>query len=296
MGGDGGVIASNRKYMRGAGTADHTADSSRSRGEKQVSDRADALERITTCALTKAPLQFGKQAIVVCPYGRLYHKEAAVEALLRRKQHQADSSGNDSSGDELGAHIRGLKDLYEARFSLVEKNAKGGSAIQLPSCPVTGQEFNGQQPVFLLTPGNPEMTNVLSQRAFKEMGKEALQTEYGPFKDKVRLAPPASEMEAIMEAVEAKRAAKSSKSKKEKKRKERDNNKNDKLAVTTTTSSFKHSSKKLKSSTKTGAADVARGRVEDAVKSNNVLSSLFTTNDKTLSQKERNDTLFSRMG
>ena len=292
------MIASNRKYMRGAGTADHTADSSRSRGEKQVSDRADALERMTTCALTKAPLQFGKQAIVVCPYGRLYHKEAAVEALLRRKQHQADSGGNDnSSNDELGAHIRGLKDLYEARFSFVEKSAKGGSsAIQLPSCPVTGQEFNGQQPVFLLTPGNPEMTNVLSQRAFKEMGKEALQTEYGPFKDKVRLAPPVSEMEAIMEAVEAKRSAKSSKSKKDKKRKDRDINNNNKNNAVTNTSSSKHSSKKLKSSSKTGAADLARGRVENPVKSNDVLSSLFTTNDKTLSQKERNDTLFSRMG
>jgi hypothetical protein len=35
MGGDGGVIASNRKYMRGAGTADHTADASRQRGEQR---------------------------------------------------------------------------------------------------------------------------------------------------------------------------------------------------------------------------------------------------------------------
>lgn len=291
MGGDGGVIASNRKYMRGAGTADHTADSSRSRGEKQVSDRADALERMTTCALTKAPLQFGKQAIVVCPYGRLYHKEAAVEALLRRKQSQDSSidDTNSNGGDELGAHIRGLKDLHDARFSLVEKSGNEGTP-RLPSCPVTGQEFNGQQPVFLLTPGNPEMTNVLSQRAFKEMGKEALQTEYGPFKDKIRLAPPAMEMDEIIKAVEAKRSAKSSsKSKKEKKRKQRDNND----AVVDLS---KQSPKKLKSSSKGEVATLARGRVENAVKSNDVLSSLFTTSDRTMSQKERNDTLFSRMG
>ena len=291
MGGDGGVIASNRKYMRGAGTADHTGDSSRSsRGEKQVSDRADALERMTTCALTKAPLQFGKQAIVVCPFGRLYHKEAAVEALLRRKQSQDSSVDNNmvnkSGIDELGAHIRGLKDLHDARFSIIEKTDQEG-ALQLPSCPVTGQEFNGQQPVFLLTPGNPEMVNVLSQRAFKEMGKDALQTEYGPFKDRIRLAPPASEMEAIMAAWETKLSAKksSSKSKKEKKRKERDNTK---LAVTVETDSSKqHNAKKMKTPSKGGGADV---------KSNKVLSSLFTTNDRVLSQKERNDTLFSRMG
>ena len=57
MDGDGGVIASNRRYMRGAGTADHTADSLRSRGEKQVSDREAALERMRARALTKAPPQ-----------------------------------------------------------------------------------------------------------------------------------------------------------------------------------------------------------------------------------------------
>ena len=279
------MIASNRKYMRGAGTADHTADSSRSRGEKQVSDREDALERMTTCALTKAPLQFGQQAIVVCPYGRLYHKEAAVEALLRRKQNNHTST--DGSKDELGAHIRGLKDLHEARFSLTTKKVDGS---QIPSCPVTGQEFNGQMPVILLVPGNPELPNVVSQRAFKEMGKEALQTEYGPFKEEVRLAPPASEMKEIIEALEAKRKKSSKKSsKKDKKRKERD----DKTTKPQQQLQLQET-KKPKSSSKGGVADLARGRVTDAVKSNDVLSSLFTTKDKTLSQKERNDTLFAR--
>ena len=209
MGGDGGVIASNRRYMRGAGTADHTGDSQRSRGEKQVSDREDALERMTTCALTKAPLQFGGQTIVACPYGRLYHKEAAVEALLRRKQTEGQ--------DELGSHIRGLKDLHEARFCLTKK----ADGRQVPSCPVTGQEFNGQHPVILLVPGNPDTYNVVSQRAFKEMGHDALKTEYGPFQDEIRLAPPASELDEIMEVLEAKRKKKEKSKKSSKKEKKR---------------------------------------------------------------------------
>lgn len=290
MGGDGGVIASNRKYMRGAGTADHTADAS-SRSEKQVSDRADARERMATCALTNAPLQFGSSSstIVACPYGRLYHKEAAVETLLRRKQQQQDDNADNKDSindDELGEHIRGLKDLYEARFSLTKK----ADGSQVPSCPVTGQEFNGQHPVILLVPGNKEMPNVVSQRAFKEVGEEALQTEYGPFKDQVRLAPPAPEMEEIVEALEAKRLlskSKKSSSKKDKKRKER-GEKN--TAVTT-----KQEQKPTKKS-KGGTVDLARGRVTNAVKSNDVLSSLFTKDNKNLTQKERNDTLFARCG
>ena len=276
MGGDGGVIASNRRYMRGAGTVDHTGDSQRSRGEKQVSDREDALERMTTCALTKAPLQFGGQTIVACPYGRLYHKEAAVEALLRRKQAEGQ--------DELGSHIRGLKDLHEARFCLTKK----ADGRQVPSCPVTGQEFNGQHPVILLVPGNPETYNVVSQRAFKEMGQEALKTEYGPFQDEIRLAPPASELDEIMELLEAKRKKKDKSKKSSKKEKKRISTAED------------HNNKSKSSSIrpakiqKSGAADVARERVKGAVQSNEVLSSLFSTNDRKVSEKERNDNLFAR--
>jgi hypothetical protein len=38
MGGDGTVIASNLRYMRGAGTADHTADQNSTRLVRTVSD------------------------------------------------------------------------------------------------------------------------------------------------------------------------------------------------------------------------------------------------------------------
>ncbi|CAB9513211.1 Rtf2 RING-finger [Seminavis robusta] len=280
MGGDGGVIAVKRAYCRGAGTADHTGDYGRSRGvDKTVSDREEALQRMTTCALTKLPLPFDQStsAIVACPYGRLYQKEAAVEALIRRKQ-----EGHDA--DELGAHIRGLKDLYNVRFHLTDKT-------KLPSCPVTGQEFNGQLPAILLVPGNPEMPNVVSQRAFKEMGKATLETEYGPFQDEVRLAPPPAELEEIKEALEAKRAKKKDKKDKKKdkkKRKEGASSDNTSLVVA-------KEKKKIKRDNSTnGASDVVRGRVQDAIKSNDNLSSLFTNKDKKISQQEQAANLFAR--
>ena len=80
MGGDGGVVAVNRRYMRGAGTADHTGDYKRENSENQ---EYNALEAMTNCALTKAPLfpnnKNSTGPIVACKFGRLYHKEAAVE-------------------------------------------------------------------------------------------------------------------------------------------------------------------------------------------------------------------------
>ena len=189
MGGDGGVIASNRKYMRGAGTADHTADDSTGRAKNKV--QTDVLERMRTCHLTKAPLKFSQQqGIVACPYGRLYSKEAAVEALLRRKQ---------TSKDELGSHIRGLKDLYSVRFHVT----KDGDGNHVPVCPLTGVELNGKHLALLISNKQGTEPNVLSERALKEMGIDALQAEYGPFEqaDMIRLAPPESAMDEIREAV-----------------------------------------------------------------------------------------------
>lgn len=262
MGGDGGVIASNRKYMRGAGTADHTADASR-----KVDEKASPEERMRTCHLTKAPLQL-KEPIVACSYGRLYSKEAAVEALLRRKQ---------SGVDELGSHIRGLKDMYAVKFHLA-KDAKGS---EIPVCPVTGVELLGKHPALLISSNKGEEANVISERAVKEMGMESLQAEYGPFdtSDLVRLAPPESMMEEIRQAVETKQQ--SSKGKKRKKQ-------NADIAL-----------KKIKSQNtslhrKGSVADAARKRVVSAVASNEVLSSLFASTTGPVSEKEKNDNLFAR--
>ena len=283
MGGDGGVIASNRRYMRGAGFADHTGDAKRSQQDEKTSRNEAVQELMTVCYLTKNPLQFGALQIVACPYGRLYHKEAAVEALLRRKQ----------GTDELGSHIRGLKDLMDARF-VVEG--------QKPVCPVTGVELNGINAALLISTKKDD-TNVISERALKEVGREALQSEYGDLdndNDLVRLAPSPSKMDEIKEKVQSLhdlQAAQKSSSKKRKKDKKKDKDKKDgKKSKKQNKDEENDESGRPRKQSKvdsSNVADAARTRVESAVKSSGVLSSLFATK-KAVSTKERNDDLFAR--
>lgn len=260
------MIASNRKYMRGAGSADQTADARRDKHDEKES----MLERMRTCHLSKTTLSF-HQSIVACAYGRLYSKEAAVEALLRRKQ---------SEKDELGSHIRGLKDLYPVHFHLTT-NAAGND---VPTCPVTGVELNGNHPAFLIhNKKNVERPNVLSERAVKEIGMEALQDDYGPFdrENMIRLAPPESMMREIREAVakkhELEKTTKKSSKKDEKKRKKSDE--------------VLHKSKMLKTSS---VAEAARMSVASAVASNDVFSSLFANKAGSVPEKKKNNNLFAR--
>lgn len=205
MGGDGGVIASNRKYLRGAGNANHTADHNREKKRAGfVVDKEAAQECMTTCAVTAKPLDFTR-AIVICPYGRLYQREAALEALLRRKQQEQQQQ------QEL-QHIRGLKDFHVAQFETKRSSSSiSSSSSILPVCPLTGEELNGQSAAFFIirsptssknsttTCTSEQQSNVLSERAIKEMGMESLQTELGPFDEDemIRLAPPAGMMDTI---------------------------------------------------------------------------------------------------
>mmetsp|Transcript_16714 Transcript_16714/g.23577 ORF Transcript_16714/g.23577 Transcript_16714/m.23577 type:complete len:326 (+) Transcript_16714:49-1026(+) len=319
MGGDGGVIASNRKYLRGAGTADHTADHKRSQQQRSgfAAEKEAAKECMTTCSVSGKKIDFagdGTSGIVVCPFGRLYNREAALEALIRRKQQQDEQTANSDEDEryELGNHIRGMKDLYPAIFD-TKKDSNGNV---LPVCPLTGVELNGQSPAFLLNNSSKKKKknkrkeiddleeqssswNVVSERAIKEMGMKALQTELGPFNenDMVRLAPPSSMLESIQQKLSEKREQeKSSKklSKKDKKRKKEstssinpDGGKPEKLSKTSQISSSRIG---LKTNNKGGVVEAARMRVASAVKSNDVLSSLFTNNDEA-SVDEQKDNL-----
>ena len=279
MGGDGGVIASNRRYMRGAGVADHTADYARHEQERTLPQ-----DGMKLCHLTKTPLfEDNKQhQIVACPYGRLYHKEAVVEALLRRKKQEEEEEEAAAAKDGLGSHIRGLKDLKNVRFQLDDGTK--------PVCPVTAVELSGINAAFLI-PTGPGI-NVLSERAMKEMGVDALQEDYGPFQtdDLIRLAPPPSMMEEIQEKVQQRQSMEAA-NKRKKKNGKKKKRKDAKQQQDDETESKKP--KKLKSSKDT-VADAARRRVHSAVQSNQVLSSLFATNQNKVSAKERNDNLFAR--
>ena len=230
--------------------------------------------------------------IVACPYGRLYHKEAAIQALLRRKQ-QIDN-GNSS---ELGDHIRGLKDMYDVRAYVSTKSDSGPTMI----CPVTDKALNGSIPAILLVPGNPETANVLSEGAIQQLGgMDALETEYGPIKRQVRLAPSAQMLKETIEPQVSKeqegeeKAKNKKKNKKDKKKKnkrkhdvdDRDDKEDKKQRSSMTTVA-------ASTTTKGTVADAARAAVSAASKSNNVLSSIFTSK-KTTSEKEKKDNLFAR--
>lgn len=249
--------------MRGAGTADHTGDSS-SGGKHGNNGAVDpAVEReelrrtMSTCAVSGQPLRFGKanETIVTCPYGRLYHKEAAVEALLKRKQEDTDA---------LGDHIRGLKDLKEVRFHFTTKDSDDGTSgtVLVPTCPIRGTELNGQIPAIALIPGGT--INVVSERAFKEMGDEILE-EYGPSKKTIRLAPTTAQLKEIIAQQQTRGNDERKSSKKGKGEKKRKHKEDKSDAATVSTSLL---------------GNEIRAKVASKVQKSEALSSLFTSTDK----------------
>mmetsp|Transcript_8474 Transcript_8474/g.12715 ORF Transcript_8474/g.12715 Transcript_8474/m.12715 type:complete len:341 (+) Transcript_8474:146-1168(+) len=337
MGGDGGVVATNRTYMRGAGSASHTADSKRASASAIAeAERESIAETMKSCAITGSKLNYNEE-IVVCPYGKLYGREAAVKALLRRLEGEKNggngSNDNDSASTNtnLGWHVRGLKDLKTVRFQTTEIKTKNGETQKVPVCPITSIELNGLQPAFLIVKkkmkkkkkkkdkNNDEQQeteaedqpNVLSEKAIKQMGADALQEEYGPFEqeDLIRLAPPPGRiLDDIKSKLEERRMAERDSSKKSKKKRKadsshaHDDNKKQ-LAIVETDSAKKVKTaaavgKSTSASTKNGSIKIksisdVRSTVEATVASSAALSSLFTDSSSKLSDKQKKDNLFS---
>lgn len=304
MGGDGGVIASNRKYMRGAGTADHTADMNR-----HASQKFNAKEVMTMCALTKTPLNGSKSdgggTIVSDPYGSLYHKEAAVQALLARKQ----KDGSSTSTITIGPHVRRLADLYEVRFYRETKDKE-------PACPITAKALTGSIPAILLVPGKDGSPNVVSESALSQLSADELEGEFGSIRKKVRLAPNPVVLETIKDQVqqeqekedEERRKAKKDKKKDKKGKRKRDKDKmpsfsekkirsNNTVGVQKAEATI-HSSAarniKSSSSSSSSMGKQIQSRVDTAIEKSSVLSSLFTNKSAKISEKEKKDNLFAR--
>jgi len=264
-----------------------------------------------TCALTGSALNHPQQkadaptqAIVACPYGNLYLKEEAVLALMRRRSASTDEDAANAA--ELGSHIRGLKDLYDVRFS-------PGC-----TCPITGLDLSsGSQPCFVIVPNKVkkksknkeassgdavEGVNVLSEKAIKQMGVDSLQEEYGPFEERnlVRLAPPADMMEKIKEDLQnRRREEQAKKSDKKSKRKVHSSGNNGvdnaKKVKTNATSTKTASTSSIVSNHHNTAATIARATVASAVGKDSVLSSLFVKKS-TLTEKEKKDKLMMTNG
>ena len=276
MGGDGGVVATNRRYMRGAGTADHTGDSTvgtaASASEVKANQEREALEILTTCALTKTRLS-SSDTVVACRYGRLYLKEAAVQALLKRKMGEATPSD-----DEILGHVKKLSDLYAARG-----HYQGESLV----CPVTGKPLTGRvPPALLLVPGNAENANIVSEFADKQLALHDMETEYGPIERRIHLAPTPGQLKEAQEELEKERSMKKGKMGKDhsgSKRKREGEERTDKQSIPV-------------KETKSLVGAAIRSRVDSVLQSNEVLSSLFVdkSSKRTTSSKDRNDNLFAR--
>ena len=318
MGGDGGVIASNRKFMRGAGTADTTGDANRHAAQK-----FNAREVMKTCSLSKTPLHAasansGGRVIVADPHGCLYHKEAAVQALLTRKQQQGTGNSRAiTTNSTIGPQVRRLGDLYEVRFHR-EEGRIGGD----PTCPISGKALAGIIPAILLVPGKDGMPNVVSERGLSQLSPEELEAEYGVIRKRVRLAPDPVLLEKIKEDVredhekdeeERRKAKKDKKKDKKSKRKRegkdkgdmRDTN-SDKKKRTDERSKNKGAeasscnsnvmNTKSSSSSSSSVGKAIQSRVDSAIEQNSVLSSLFTNKSAAskFTEKEKKDNLFAR--
>ena len=209
MGGDGGVIASSRQYMRGAGSASTTGDSHatvKAANNDPAVQQEERRQHLTLCAISHEPLfpekasQEEQQPIVVCPLGKLYFKEAAIEGLLK--------------SEPALEHVRGLKDLSAVRFSV-------GDETNRYSCPITGTDFlRGKQKLFVLVPGNPEQPNVVTEKGYQIITQNKMESEYGPIQRKIALFPSKEEEIAIRnELLEKKRKRKAKHGNKSKKQK-----------------------------------------------------------------------------
>lgn len=311
MGGDGGVIASNRRYLRGAGTADKIGDRAKQQGNE--SEELECLEKMQNCALTGHAFDYKNDLIVTCAFGNLYKREASIEALLSLL------SSEESPSSGLGKHIRKLKDLVPVYFNLV----KDSNGKYVPTCPITNVEFNGKQPAFVIVKKQKKKekdnkaveaslassdeqeenkVNVLSERAMKEIGMESLQLEYGPFEkdDIIRLAPSSRDLIQIKQEYERRcennmNNNKKGKKKKNRKKKRKDTTEEENTVAGVSNNDSNRKKKKKNSSSSSGgdAASQARSNVTSSISSNSVFSSIFKSSAE-VSEKEKKDNLFAR--
>ena len=174
MGGDGGTFAVKRAYVRGAKTEEK---------EESKNLKQQQLLRTRLCTHSGESLRL---PISCCELGNLYNTESIISALLDKKVSAAAS------------HVRNMKDLKQLKLfpnpNYSPDDEVDGELPAMFSCPITKMEFNGNHPfVAIWSTGY-----VLSEKAIKELGIEALQSEYGPFQaeDLVKLIPTQFELEA----------------------------------------------------------------------------------------------------
>jgi hypothetical protein len=179
MGGDGGVLPTGRKFIRACGFGKSVEDK---KEDGRNVTRAQVM-RTTICAQSSKRLV---DPIIACEMGNLYSKEAMLTAFI------------DKTLNPLYSHVRGMKDVKTLKLTpnpaySIAGESEGESRPEY-LCPVTDIEFNGKYPFVVIW----STGFVISEKAIREIGVDALQQEYGPFtsEDIVPLIPSEEELKS----------------------------------------------------------------------------------------------------
>jgi hypothetical protein len=186
MGGDGGVLPTGRKFIRGCGkSVEDKKEDGRNISKSQVL-------RTTVCAQSCEPLM---EPIIACEMGNLYSKESILKAFI------------DKALNPLFSHLRGMKDIKTLKLTpnpaySPEKELDGERRPKFV-CPITSMEFNGIHPFVVIW----STGFVISEKAIREIGIDGLQQEYGPFtmQDVVHLIPGDAELKEQRSHMEIRR-------------------------------------------------------------------------------------------
>lgn len=143
MGGDGGVIAAQRKFIRG--TKDITDNNDKL--QHSIYNQENQKNRSKMCSLSNEKLI---EPICMDELGNLYNKEAILKYLLSQSKTTSTAPMEltiENNGNTFG-HIRTLKDVCTVEFTKNtnvddEKSATSNTSISNYICPITLIEFNG---------------------------------------------------------------------------------------------------------------------------------------------------------
>ncbi|CAJ0923185.1 unnamed protein product, partial [Mesorhabditis belari] len=152
MGADGGTIPKRCELVR------------KSKKVEKIERAVKNATKWRTCQLSQQPL---KKPIIACRLGRLYNKEAIIEAILNKTIGKID----------ITAHIKGVKDFKELRLTVnkdyTDDGAKGDSYLDVNQtpyiCPVTSFPMNGNQSFVF----NWKCGCVFSEKALNEIKSES---------------------------------------------------------------------------------------------------------------------------
>ena len=186
MGGDGGVLPTGRKFIRGCGKS---AEDKKEDGKNITKAQ---IMRTTICAQSSETLV---EPIIACEMGNLYSREAMLLALINKTL------------NPLHSHVRGMKDVRTIKLTpnssfLLAKDTDEKSHPKF-MCPVKSMEFNGVHPFVVIW----STGFVISEKAVREIGIDGLQSDYGPFgcDDLVHLVPKEDEIEAQKNQMDSRR-------------------------------------------------------------------------------------------